>query len=499
MNQDLFAKYQLPPIDRAPVNSDTFELLRNAKVLRYAHEMPVSFSEITTPEQYLSNLRNDIISNTVLTRATQRQQFSGSTASELNELIKSINGPANLILTSEIIHLNETVTLKDGIKLHGCKTICLAENIENAFLAENCTDFEINGLIIEGAKTNAILLINCKNALLKSIIIRKCNDYSVILRKQCQYISIVHCIFQNNMRSGVMIHEGSHHIHINHCEISGVKHSSNWAAGIVITALEALSPYQTKDSFEANYFYPQDLDIKISAVPYKIIVENCSIHHNQSSGVYIDGGNGNVIYNNAIEYNDKEGMCLDFYATNNIVLSNSIYSNGHRKNQSDHALAIDCVWEFGRLTNGSAVAKLPNISLDNAGLNIIIKNSISNAGGDGIKLVRASFKNIIGLNSITDNNQGENYRFKFFGILLGSAGCEVENDSSGLDRLPSIENMIFGNCIFGQHASGILYDQGCIYNDTMDNIVMKQKGLSIIEHATPNSIVGNNFVSEFKL
>lgn len=496
MKQDLFALYQLPPIDRAPIDSNAYVLLSGAKVLRYAREMPVSFSEITAPEDYLISLRSDILSNITQKKTAPTCSFSGNTAGELNSFLNTINLPAKVVLTSETLVIDTSVKLKDGVYLQGYNTTCLAEGVDNAFLAEGCSDFEITGLSIQGAQVNAVLLINCTNVTLKHLNILDGKDYGIILKKQCSYITIEHCIFVNNMRSGIMVHEGSHHTYISHCEVTGIRHSSNWAAGIVITALESTSLYQTQDAFEVNYFYPNNLEVNIPSVPYQNIVEKCSIHHNQSSGVYVDGGNGNVIYSNTIEYNDKEGMCLDFYAATNIVLSNTISANGHRQHQSDHALDIDCVKEFGRLSDGSSTAKLPNISLDNAGLNIILKNTISNAGGDGIKMVRAAFKNLIGLNVIADNNQGENHRFKFSGILLGSAGCEVENDSSGLDRLPSIENMIFGNMIFGQHVAGIVYDTGSTYNDTIDNLVMKQKSQSIIKNAWPNSIVGNNFTCQ---
>jgi hypothetical protein len=280
-----------------------------------------------------------------------------------------------------------------------------------------------------------------------------------------------------NQSGGIMIQEGSHHVCITNCEISDGHSSSNWSAGIVITQLLPVSEYGIMDAFGSNYFFPKDSSFKNEGVPFKNIVEASYIHDNQSSGIYIDRGNGNVLVGNNIVNNDKEGLCIDFFSVGNIVESNII--NG--------------VLHFGRLADGSAVSKLPNISLDNAAYNIIVRNVISNAAGDGIKIVRSGFRNIFCLNSITDNNRGENSVFFFSGVLLGSAGSDVENDTSGIDAFPSIENIIFGNTIYGTHKAGVCIDHGSVYNDIYDNIIMKQKDKYIIQNAYPNSIIGNNF------
>lgn len=494
MPGNIFSLYNLPPLKRAPLNSKASELLASSKVLSYSKKMPVNFSQITDPDYYLKKLRTQISENKDSNKIIYHYYISGlKKASELNQFLETLEFPAQVTLTSDVLQIDEPIILKDNLSLKGNNTQCLASNVNIAFLGEGISNVELNDLVIKGAKINAVLLLNCMHSKLNNLKIINSLDYGIILKQQCSYIQIEHCQFINNFRSGIMLHEGTHHSRINQCEVTGTQHSSNWAAGIVITALESISTYQTQDSFEENYFYPKDLKINIAAVPYRNLVENCYVHHNQSSGIYVDGGNGNVIFSNVIEHNDKEGLCLDFFAATNIVLSNTITSNGFRKYQSDHALEVDCIKECGRLHDGSSIAKLPNISLDNTGLNIILKNNISNAGGDGIKMVRSSFRNIIGLNIITDNAQGSNFMFCFSGILLGSAGCEVENDTSGLDRLPSIENILFGNMIFGQHVTGIVYDAGCTHNDTFDNFVAKQKGATFIKNATPNIMLGNSF------
>ncbi len=492
--QDLFELYQLPPLDRVPPDSPTYATLKSAKVLRYAEQMPVSFSMITAPEYYLNTLRHDILLQLPQDYGLAEHYFTGETASELNAFVETLTLPAKVILHTTTLTIDPSVLLKTGLWLQGNATVLVADAIDNAVIGENCTHFALQGVSIHCARVNAVLLLNCRQGVLRNLTIVAGDDYGIILRQQTSYVAIEHSRFVGTQRSGIMVHDGAHHNFISHCQVTGVQHSSNWAAGIVITALEATSLYTTRDAFETNYFYPNNLEVHLPSVPHQNIVENCSVHNNRSSGIYVDGGNGNVVFNNMLELNDKEGLCLDFYSAVNIVLNNTLNNNGHRCFQSDHALEIDCVKEFGRLSDGSSCAKLPNISLDNTGLNIIMKNTISYAGGDGIKMVRAAFKNLVLLNVITDNNQGENFRFNFSGILLGSAGCEIENDSSGLDRLPSIENMLFANMIIGKHTFGIVYDGGSIYNDTIDNFVMKQNLASVLENASPNSMVGNNFM-----
>ena len=348
-------------------------------------------------------------------------------------------------------------------------------------------------MVIEGPKKCAIMFINTHESIISNISINKSHDRGVVLRGHSSFIHFKHCNFYDNKRSGIMIQDGSHHIYISQCEFFGGSSSSNWSAGIVITSVSPVSEYGIRDAFDNNYFFPVDFSFKKDTVPFKNIIEASHIHDNQSSGIYIDGGNGNVVAGNYLVNNDKEGICLDYFSVGDIVDSNVLSKNGFRKFQSDDDLKNDFVLHFGRLADGSAVSKLPNISIDNAAYNIIVRNSISDAAGDGIKIVRSGFRNIMGLNSIVDNNAGECSVFYFTGILLGSAGSDVENDTSGIDALPSIENIIFGNTIYGRHKIGILIDHGGVYNDIYDNIIMKQKSKFVVQQDRPNSIIGNNF------
>jgi hypothetical protein len=92
---------------------------------------------------------------------------------------------------------------------------------------------------------------------------------------------------------------------------------------------------------------------------------------------------------------------------------------------SDYDLQRDFTYAAGRLLDGTSPAKLPGISLDNGAYNEAVFNTIDRNFGGGIKMVRTGFHNVVGLNTIMDNNQGESKDFHFFGIELGAAPSDA--------------------------------------------------------------------------
>jgi len=494
--QDITAQYQLPPLERAPKGSKAKKILKRAKVLRYAEEMPVKFTEVMDTGRYIQELKASIMKQVKKTEGEHNiLYFNGKTAGELNRFIRNIvpSGQTEIILNVTEIILNEPINLKSHIIIRGSSTHLVSNNINIAIIGKDINNSGLKDLIIEEPLECGIMLINTAGLVIDNITIANGRNRGMVIRGGSRFVHINHSKFMENKSGGIMIQEGSHHVCVTNCEISDGHSSSNWSAGVVITQLLPVSEYGIMDEFDSNYFFPKDLSFKKEGMPFKNIIETSYIHDNQSSGIYIDGGNGNVLVGNNIVDNDKEGLCIDFFSVGNIVESNIITGNGFRKFQSDDDLRHDFVLHFGRLADGSAVSKLPNISLDNAAYNIIARNAISNAAGDGIKIVRSGFRNIFCLNSITDNNRGENGIFFFSGVLLGSASSDVENDTSGIDAFPSIENIIFGNTIYGTHKAGVCIDHGSVYNDIYDNMIMKQKGKYVIKNGDPNNITGNNF------
>jgi parallel beta-helix repeat protein len=494
---NLFQKHGVLTTPHAEKESPAGQILARAKVLRYAEALPVSGTAILAPDAFVQTLRADITAQTKvpITPATTHA-FEGRTASQLNAFLAALprtEAPRSVCLRSTDIEVDEPILLRSHTALQGCGTVFHAEHAEIAFLGRNVADFTLVDLTILAPKVCAIMLKECRQGRLENLLISGSRDYGVVLRGRSHSIKIDSCRFRNNIRAGLMIEDGSHHVHVYRCEAAGSKHSSNWAAGIVLSALRPASEYGIRDAFEPNYFYPADLAFKADAVPHQNIVEACHIHHNQSSGLYIDGGNGNVALDNIITDNDKEGLCLDFYAAANLVQGNVIRGNGFRRHQSDDDLRIDMILACGRLDDGSAVAKVPNISLDNAAGNVLIHNVITGGAGGGIKIVRSGFRNIFGLNILADNNSGGNRVFTFPGILLGSAGSEIEGDTSGLDRTGSFENILFSNQISGNHSVGILFDPNSTHNEARRNLVTQQEGPPMVMLAHPNFTSENSF------
>ena len=142
------------------------------------------------------------------------------------------------------------------------------------------------------------------------------------------------------------------------------------------------------------------------------------------------------------------------------------------------------------MPDGSSPAKTPGISLDNSLYNIIYANQIERNYGGGVKMVRTAFFNVIGLNTIVDNNLGANERFHFFGVELGSAKADVP--VSDLDFTPCRGNVIFGNTIRGSHYAGIFFGLGSTENDVFDNSLFGATNWAMEQVRTqPNSSLNN--------
>ena len=492
---NLLQRCRLTDTCRAEPGTSADRILRKAKVLAYAPDLPVQFEAILEPD-YVRTLRASMLDTVQAeTVAANVVIFDGSTASQLNRFLAALPSAGRTLvrLTSPELNCDEPVRFRSGTWLCGSATLCRADRVDIAFLGQKVEDAALTDIIVTRPRVCAVMLRGCTRVNLERLTVRNGQDYGVVVRGRSSLVRVASCVFRDNVRAGVMIEDGSHHVLVSACEITGSRHSSNWAAGVVISALRPVSELGIRDAFEPCYFYPKDLSFKADAVPHHNLVEACHVHDNQSSGIYVDGGNGNALVANTIMDNDKEGVCLDFYAAANLVDSNIFGRNGFRRRQSDDDLRIDMVLGNGRLPDGSAAAKVPNVSLDNAACNILMHNVISGGAGGGIKVVRAGFRNLFCMNTLADNNDGGSHVFTFPGILLGSAGSEVENDESGLDRTASFENVIFGNLITGSHMVGIVYDAGSAYNDTRQNLVVGQLGPPVVLHGRPNPLTGNSF------
>ncbi len=103
---------------------------------------------------------------------------------------------------------------------------------------------------------------------------------------------------------------------------------------------------------------PQPMMERLRAPHDNVVVDN-QIAENRSSGMYSDGSVRNVIVSNRIERNAKEGLCLDYGSTANVVAWNLFRGNGRRWGMSDEDLRREFVFGLGRLPDGSSPAKVP--------------------------------------------------------------------------------------------------------------------------------------------
>ena len=253
-------------------------------------------------------------------------------------------------------------------------------------------------------------------------------------------------------------------------EIVGNLGPSNWQAGIVISDRNGAVADDPRSLLNADQYgvREQPMHTRLHPPRRNVLAFN-RVALNASSGIYSDGGVESVIFDNAVEGNSKEGVCLDNGSTANVLAMNVVRSNGKRWGKTDAELRLDFVAGQGRLPDGSSVAKTPGISLDNATYNVVYANQIERNYGGGVKMVRTSFFNLVGLNVIVDNNEGASEHGHFFGIELGAA--KADSAVSDLDFTPCRGNILFGNTTRGTHYAGIFFGAGSTDNDVFDNTI----------------------------
>jgi parallel beta-helix repeat protein len=266
-------------------------------------------------------------------------------------------------------------------------------------------------------------------------------------------------------RSGIVLHGDVTQSLLEGNEIHDLTGYSNWHAGILITGRSrdiAADPA----AFNAYGVAGEPIVHRLRNPTRNVVVGN-DIRDSRSSGIYNDGGIANVLVDNDVVGNAKEGLCLDNGSTANVVAGNTVTDNGNRWGQPDEVLAIDSVLDEGRAPDGTAIAKLPGISLDNALYNEVHANTVARNFGGGIKMVRTSFFNVISGNVLTDNNLGQSNRFHYFGIELGAAVPDFADPD--LDYVGSSGNVVVGNQIHGNHHSGVYVAAASVQNEIIGN------------------------------
>jgi parallel beta-helix repeat protein len=326
--------------------------------------------------------------------------------------------------------------------------------------------------------------------------------YGVIIGPNSKNIAVTNSRFASGLASGIAVMHNTDNILISRNIIRDGLGGSNQHAGILVSDRQKYShiggpnflliPRPFSDGTLVYHWAPEEpIYLRVNP-PRHIYITSNEIRSNLSNGLYLDGATLTYVRGNYIIGNSKEGSCLDNGATANVFVENSLIGNGRRWGKSDRDLELDFVEVFGRMEDGTATAKLPGISLDNAAFNIVTDNHIAENSGSGIKLVRTSFYNLIGHNIISNNNTGKNRKFFFFGIEAG--GAVADTPVTDLNFEPSVGNIIFQNVITGAHYAGIQFCFKCDYNEVFDNMIMNTLTWAL-EQTNPSgkNIFMNNF------
>jgi parallel beta-helix repeat protein len=492
--ESFYSRYQLPPVERMPAQNQGYKLMQASQVMKRLHSLPVKPSEIEDPDNYVKALSEKILQGVDHLLGENSQNdivFSGSSTMELDRFIQQTSADHVVFVSNKHIRFNGTVHLRNGVALKGNKSIITGANAQDTvFLVHGVENTAVSGFTVDGAGVG-IYVADSRRFVFRDLKFKGCNR-GLIVQGRSEYGLLDYIEADGSYSGGILIAGPAHYVMVKNSLIRNGKDYFNWHAGLVMTDTPLKGFIKSDDKTFSVSAVRTSINAATETVPYSNVIQGCTFYKNKAPGIYTDGGAGNVIVNNVIENNDKEGMCLDGGSSLNVVRGNLIKGNGFRRRQTDEDLSRDFVSGFGRMDDGSSVAKLPGISLDNAAYNIILENTIKENAGDGIKMVRSCFKNIIMFNNILSNNKGQNKVFHFFGVLIGNAPSDSNSEKELYDFLPCYENIISSNVIYGQHYSGVLLDFDAAFNDIYNNTIFKFLNLPVeVASREFNSIVEN--------
>lgn len=403
--------------------------------------------------------------------------FSGAATSELNVFLIE-NAGKQVFITQEKLLADEPIRVPDDTWLQGSSTAVESTGAKIAFYQEGGRNIKISGFCIEGGFDYGIYLVDTERIVIHGNSLKNLARKPLVVMGECTGIAVTQNTLEGNQQGGIYFNGKISNSLIEGNRIANNFGTSNWMAGIVLTAIrieDKSNPYAT---FRDDLHFPKEerLDEMLSA-PNHVIVRNNTVSGNNASGIYCDGAYCVYITENQIIGNDKEGLCLDYGTIGAYVAHNDIWSNGNRARQTDQDLENDFVLGAGRLTDGSSRSKLPGVSIDNSAYNIIYDNRVERNYGSGVKMVRTGIRNIISTNIIHDNNQGAGDTFHFFGIELGYAAADVE--AANLDFVSDYENIVCRNLITGEHYAGIFLAEETYINDFFDNVILDAENWSM--------------------
>lgn len=487
---DIFSAFNLPPV---PDNAGTSLALSvdALQVGRRAAALSLSGTSATAAWQNAQNLLNQRAARPARLPTGKTVVFSGATASLLNQVIAG-SEVARIQVNSETLSIDQPIEIKrSGLTLDLGPAKLAADNPQPYMLRiENATNVTVTGGdFVSG--DSAVLVSVSSEVDISHVRISNLTGAGIVVTGSIR-VTVAENQIADLPLAGIVVHRGTTQSIVENNQITGGTGYSNMTAGIVITDREVDLTSNPRALFGPDGYWviTQPMMLRLNP-PHDNLIAGNSVTRGLASGIYSDGGIRTVIFANVLEGNSKEGLCLDNGSTANVVVSNVVHDNGERWGDPDTVLALDSILAGGRLPDGTAAEKVPGISLDNALYNIVFSNDLAHNFGGGVKMVRTSYFNAIGINSLLDNNDGASSTFHFFGIELGA----TSGSSSELDFTPSRGNIVFSNVIRGSHYSGIFFDAGSDTNNVLNNVVLDAVfwALESAEQMTNTSI--NNFTT----
>ena len=472
--RDVFSEFKLPPL-LSPAGDASSPQVLNLQVIMRAGALGVSPASATEAWKEAEATFSKARQLAAATPPRSPVAFKGTRASQLNALLAGTKASA-VVVTSGTLSLDVPIHIPTGpMSLDlGAARLREAVNMPFAVRIQNARGVRLRGGVFDG-NTWGVLVADSQDVVITDVTMTGSQTPGVpgrggVLITNSEEVTVWRNRFQALGGAAVLLHGSSHRVTVADNEIFGGLGSSNWNAGVVITDRMADLATQPDALFQPGMFWAveQPITTRLKGPEDNVVAFN-HIAENASSGIYSDGSVRNVFVGNRVERNSKEGLCLDYGSTADVVVSNQFRGNGKRWGKSDTELKQDFVLSAGRLPDGSSSAKVPAISLDNAAYNQILLNQIDGNFGGGIKLVRTSVYNVLGLNTLMDNNEGQSEHFHFFGIELGAA--KLDQPSAELDAAPSRANEVFGNIVRGNHYTGIFFAEGSDQNTLFDNSI----------------------------
>lgn len=477
----------LPSLQRMS-EEDTAQYVTPLQVMQKIQFLELTEDDFLYPQKKLAELDEGFAP--IADRTWEEEVFSGTDSEELNAFLQQHPGK-RIVVASEEIAVGSSIVVPDATWLCGQDTKLTGGGAFAAFRLDAPQHVGISGFCIDGGFDYGVYVMDGMDVTVSDCRFINLSRKPVVFVGECSDIAVLNNRAEGNENGGFYFNGDIERVLVEGNHIVDNRGTSNWMAGIVLTAIDVFSDRDIYAPFGKVLHFPREQQlVTMLKAPHDVVLRDNYVADNNSSGIYCDGPYRVYIVDNRIVGNDKEGMCLDYGTIGAYVAENDILGNGNRARQSDDDLRMDFVIEHGRMDDGSAKAKLPGISIDNAAYNIVYDNRISQNYGSGVKMVRTGIRNIVSTNLIIENNAGENDICHFFGVEIGNAMADIE--AINLDFTAGFENIICRNIITGKHYAGIFIDTECFINDFFDNIIMDAENWSIECLSDRfNSCVGN--------